>query len=482
MQAGPGLVVRGRGEVPSGETVDGRRPLRADGRVARPRRARGLRARRLQLLPGPGAHQDVPRRPDPDRRSPRKRAERDRARAARRSRPGARHRPPRRRDHRQLGRDGTARHEHGEPTAPRSQRRSHDGSRTTKSSTSSRPSKAKPKIDYMKRAVQDPEGFGITRRQLLGLGGMAAFLAFAAACGTTTTNSGGASTATPAASNTLAGKALESKLQIYNWSQYDAPSTYKKFENLPRGEGGRPQHPRDLLLEQRRAAGQAQRRAPAATTSSRRARTPWRSSSSRASLMALDIALLPNLKNLDPKFLKPSYDPSGRYHVIKDYGITMFFYNNKIITEQPKTMKDFYDLLTKYASKGRTNILDGAEEVVPLALMALGLDPNTSQPGRLRPGRAVPALHPQGRHHHQLVRLHQRRHRRQDHPRSGLERRRAPHRRRGARSRATSRRSSPRRRRRSGRTTGASPPTRRTRWPRTPGSTGCSSRARRSRR
>ena len=28
-------------------------------------------------------------------------------------------------------------------------------------------------------------------------------------------------------------------------------------------------------------------------------------------------------------------------------------------------------------SKGRTNLLDGAEEVVPLALMALGLDPNT---------------------------------------------------------------------------------------------------------
>ena len=64
--------------------------------------------------------------------------------------------------------------------------------------------------------------------------------------------------------------------------------------------------------------------------------------------------------------------------MIKDYGITMFFYNNKIVTEQPKTMKDFYDLLNKYESKGRTNLLDGPEEVVPLALMALGLDPNTS--------------------------------------------------------------------------------------------------------
>jgi spermidine/putrescine-binding protein len=95
-------------------------------------------------------------------------------------------------------------------------------------------------------------------------------------------------------------------------------------------------------------------------------------------LMAMDPALLPNLKNLDPKFLKPSYDPTGKYHVIKDYGITMIYYNNKIVTEQPQTMHDFYALLPKYVSHGRTNLLDGAEEVVPLALMALGLDPNTS--------------------------------------------------------------------------------------------------------
>jgi len=95
------------------------------------------------------------------------------------------------------------------------------------------------------------------------------------------------------------------------------------------------------------------------------------------SLMALDKALLPNLKYLDPSFLKPSYDPTGDFHVIKDFGITMFFYNNKIVKEPLETMLDFYHALPKYVSKGRTNLLDGAEEVVPLALMANGMDPNT---------------------------------------------------------------------------------------------------------
>ena len=53
-------------------------------------------------------------------------------------------------------------------------------------------------------------------------------------------------------------------------------------------------------------------------------------------LMKLDFALIPNIKNLDPKFLKASYDPTGEYHVIKDFGITMFFYNNTIVTDQPE--------------------------------------------------------------------------------------------------------------------------------------------------
>src|SRR5215467_12941925 len=94
--------------------------------------------------------------------------------------------------------------------------------------------------------------------------------------------------------------------------------------------------------------------------------------------MALDKALLPNLKNLDPSFLKPSYDPTGAYHVIKDFGITMFFYNHKIVIDNSQTMHDFYMALPKYVSHGRTNLLDGAEEVVPLALMSLGLNPNTT--------------------------------------------------------------------------------------------------------
>jgi spermidine/putrescine transport system substrate-binding protein len=236
------------------------------------------------------------------------------------------------------------------------------------------PVETKPKLDALHRSVERVAGHPMSRRSALGLGG----LMLLSACGSTSTGQnaspgGGASTA----AGGLAGKPLENHLEIFNWSEYDDPSTYKKFMALPEeSKAGLKIHEtyyssNDELLAKLNAGGTTydiiapSQNAVAQLIEEKK-------------LLAIDPTLIPNLKNLDPKFLKASYDPTGQYHVIKDYGITMIYYNNKIITEHPQTMHDFYALLPKYVSKGRTNLLDGAEEVVPLALMALGLDPNTT--------------------------------------------------------------------------------------------------------
>jgi spermidine/putrescine transport system substrate-binding protein len=236
------------------------------------------------------------------------------------------------------------------------------------------PRAIKPKFNYLHREVQRAAGRPLTRRQALGLSGMALF---AAACGSTTTTGGGSAKSSTASANPLAGKPLENHLEIYNWSEYDDPSTYTKFKKLPaEAKAGLTLHEtyyssNDELLAKLHAGGTSydiivpSQNAVAELIEEK-------------SLMRLDKALLPNLKNLDPSFLKPSYDPTGDYHVLKDFGITMIFFNNKLVTDELKTMHDFYMALPKTVSKGRTNLLDGAEEVVPLALMALGLDPNTT--------------------------------------------------------------------------------------------------------
>jgi spermidine/putrescine transport system substrate-binding protein len=242
------------------------------------------------------------------------------------------------------------------------------------------PRTMRPKFDYLYREVRRAAGRNMSRRDALGLGGMAVFAAAtAAACGNTTTGTSGTPGSPSSASgNPLAGKPLENHLEIYNWSQYDDPSTFTKFAKLPaEAKAGLTTHEtfyssNDELLAKLHAGGTGYD----IIVPSQNAVAELIQENA---LMALDKALLPNLKNLDPSFLKPSYDPTGDYHVIKDFGITMFFYNNKVVTEHPATMLDFYHALSKFGSKGRTNLLDGAEEVVPLALMALKLDPNTAK-------------------------------------------------------------------------------------------------------
>jgi spermidine/putrescine transport system substrate-binding protein len=237
------------------------------------------------------------------------------------------------------------------------------------------PREMKPKFDYLHREVQRAAGHHINRREALGLGGMAILAAAAAACGSTTTTGGGSQSA--AGANPLTHKPLENHVEIYTWSQYSDPSTFTKFTKLPaEAKVGMTTHEtfyssNDELLAKLHAGGTGYD----IIVPSQNAVLEL---IQEKMLMALDKALLPNLKYLDPTFLKPSYDPTGDYHVIKDFGITMFFYNHKIVNDRPQTMHDFYLALTKNVSKGRTNLLDGAEEVVPLALMSLGLDPNTS--------------------------------------------------------------------------------------------------------
>ena len=159
------------------------------------------------------------------------------------------------------------------------------------------PRAIKPKFDYLHREVQRAAGRPVTRRQALGLGGMALF---AAACGSTaTTQSGASASSSSSSANALAGKPLENHLEIYNWSEYDDPSTYTKFKKLPaEAKAGLTLHEtyyssNDELLAKLHAGGTSydiivpSQNAVAELIEEK-------------NLMRLDKALLPNLKNLDP--------------------------------------------------------------------------------------------------------------------------------------------------------------------------------------
>jgi len=237
------------------------------------------------------------------------------------------------------------------------------------------PNATRPRLDRLERLVRRSGGGRMTRAEALGLGGLA--LLAAAGCGGKTSTGGGGAGSSSGGTDSLAGKPMEGNLVIYNWSQYDDPSTYKSFktqnhvaiketyyssndELLAKLQAGGAGY--DIIVPSQNAVGELVQ---------------------LGSLMKLDKALIPNASAVESSWVKTAYDPTGDYKVVKDFGVTMFFYNNKIVTEKPTTMKQFYDLLPKYGKVGRTNLMDGAEEVVPLALMALGYDPNTGDPAEL---------------------------------------------------------------------------------------------------
>src|SRR3954454_11164072 len=91
------------------------------------------------------------------------------------------------------------------------------------------PAALKPKLDRIARLAQRSardQGYKVSRREALGLGGLALLIA---GCGGTTGGGGapgaaGAAATTPKPSG-LPGKPLESNLLIYNFSEYLDPKT-----------------------------------------------------------------------------------------------------------------------------------------------------------------------------------------------------------------------------------------------------------------
>src|SRR3954453_18047100 len=90
------------------------------------------------------------------------------------------------------------------------------------------PIETRPRLDRLERLVRRSGGGRMTRADALGLGGLA--LLAPAGCGGKPSPGGGGAASSSGGTDPLAGKPMEGNLVIYNWSQYDDPSTYKSFK------------------------------------------------------------------------------------------------------------------------------------------------------------------------------------------------------------------------------------------------------------
>ena len=205
------------------------------------------------------------------------------------------------------------------------------------------------------------------------------------------------------------------------------PVDVQEVRGAPRRERGRPQDPRDVLLVERRAARQAARGRHRVR---HRRPEPERRGRADPGRRADEARLQPDPEHQEPRPEVPQVElrPDGR--VPRHQGLR---HHDVLLPEHRREALDRAEDDEGLLRPPERERLEGPHE---RARRGRGGRPPRRDGPRIqrehgRPVRAgrhaeVPALDPQGRDHDQLVRLHQRRLGRQDHPEPGLERRRAP--------------------------------------------------------
>ncbi len=97
-------------------------------------------------------------------------------------------------------------------------------------------------------------------------------------------------------------------------------------------------------------------------------------------LQPLQMAQLPNSKNLDSDLLKKNFDPENKFTVPYSWGTTGIAVHKDLYKG---TIKSWKQLFTSPELKGKFTLLDDSREVIAAALKSLGFSLNSKDPAQL---------------------------------------------------------------------------------------------------
>nr|AWJ66287.1 ABC transporter, periplasmic spermidine putrescine-binding protein [uncultured bacterium] len=104
---------------------------------------------------------------------------------------------------------------------------------------------------------------------------------------------------------------------------------------------------------------------------------------SQGMLQELDHAQLPNLSNLDAKFIDPSFDPGNSYSIAYQWGTTGLAYRADLVDEAPTS----WDVIFNPDSKASFTLIDDMRPMIGHALLYLGYNYNSQDAGELTAAR-----------------------------------------------------------------------------------------------
>lgn len=206
-----------------------------------------------------------------------------------------------------------------------------------------------------------PEAFKarLSRRTFLGGTAAIGLGAFLAAC---SGSSGG-------------GGSSSDGLNIYTWGEYDDPEVLTEFTSA--------KGPKITLDSYGSNPEMIAKLSAAKGTTGYDICVPTHSAIQQMAtgglLTELDLAKLPNMKNLNPNVVDTPFDPGNKYSVCKDWGSTGYVYDTTVIQRELTSWADFLDAAQKEAS-GSLSLLEDQGEVAFTYFYANGINPNTTDP------------------------------------------------------------------------------------------------------
>ncbi|MDV6340692.1 spermidine/putrescine ABC transporter substrate-binding protein [Nitrosomonas sp. Is24] len=162
-------------------------------------------------------------------------------------------------------------------------------------------------------------------------------------------------------------------LQLFNWNNYIAPETIERFEAQCdcRVEQDYFSDNEEMLAKLAAGATGYDLIVPTGNALDTLIR--------QGVLIPLDKALLPNLKNIHPAYLKTRFDPDNRYSVPYAYTLTLLGFNAHKMRElglPVDTWAVIFEPEYLQKIKGRVTVLDSPRELMAAALLYLGYAAN----------------------------------------------------------------------------------------------------------
>jgi len=170
-------------------------------------------------------------------------------------------------------------------------------------------------------------------------------------------------------------------LHLYNWNNYIAPETVKRFEELCKCDVKQTYYSDNEELLAKLAAGAKGYDILVPTGNA------LESLIKQKALKPIDKSALPNLKNINPAYMDTAFDKGNEYSVPYAYTVTMLGYNNQKMKELGINVDSWaaiFDPKILEKIKGRVTVLDSSNELFAAALKYLGYSANDSDEKHLK--------------------------------------------------------------------------------------------------